>query len=119
MSCDVVKQRKHWRMSCDVGEVTERLENELCVRDALLDGNWEFSAGRKHNLTARPQPCVNSVLLAKSVRGPFGVTSGISFTTRKTTENPDRNSANGGFDPDRYFAPRLLCRMPSSWDRFC
>ena len=24
-----VKQRKGWRMSCDVGEVTERLENEL------------------------------------------------------------------------------------------
>ena len=25
-----VKRRKGWRMSCDVGEVTERLENELC-----------------------------------------------------------------------------------------
>ena len=24
-----VKQRKGWKMSCDVGEVTERLENEL------------------------------------------------------------------------------------------
>ena len=24
------KQKKGWRMSCDVGEVTERLENELC-----------------------------------------------------------------------------------------
>ena len=24
-----VKQWKGWRMSCDVGEVTERLENEL------------------------------------------------------------------------------------------
>ena len=41
MSCDVgeaterleneplVKQRKGWRMSCEVGKVTERLENEL------------------------------------------------------------------------------------------
>ena len=25
-----VKRRKGWRMSCDLGEVTERLENELC-----------------------------------------------------------------------------------------
>ena len=25
-----VKRRKCWRMSCDVGEVTESLENELC-----------------------------------------------------------------------------------------
>ena len=25
-----VKQRKGWRMRCNVGEVTERLENELC-----------------------------------------------------------------------------------------
>ena len=25
-----VKRRKGWRMSCDVGEVTERLENKLC-----------------------------------------------------------------------------------------
>ena len=25
-----VKRRKGWRISCDVGEVTERLENELC-----------------------------------------------------------------------------------------
>ena len=28
-SCDVGKRRKGWRMSCDVGEVTERFENEL------------------------------------------------------------------------------------------
>ena len=26
--CDVGKARKSWRMSCDVGEVTERLENK-------------------------------------------------------------------------------------------
>ena len=25
-----MRRRKGWRMSCDVGEVTERLENELC-----------------------------------------------------------------------------------------
>ena len=25
-----VKRRKGWRMSCDVGEVTERFESELC-----------------------------------------------------------------------------------------
>ena len=30
MSCDVGTWRKGWRMSYDVGEVTERLENELC-----------------------------------------------------------------------------------------
>ena len=36
MSCDVdevpmteVKQRKGWRMSCDIGDATEGLENEL------------------------------------------------------------------------------------------
>ena len=28
MSCDVGKATEVWRMSCDVGEVTERLENE-------------------------------------------------------------------------------------------
>ena len=28
MSCDVVKRRKGWRMSRDVGEVTGRFENE-------------------------------------------------------------------------------------------
>ena len=27
-----VKQRKGWRMNCDVGEVTERLENEPQAR---------------------------------------------------------------------------------------
>ena len=33
MSYDVGKATKEcWRMSCDVGEVTERLENELCRR---------------------------------------------------------------------------------------
>ena len=30
MSCDVGKAREDWRMSCDVDEVTERLDNELC-----------------------------------------------------------------------------------------
>ena len=25
-----VKRRKGWRMRCDLGEVTERLENDLC-----------------------------------------------------------------------------------------
>ena len=32
-----VKRRKVWRMSCDVGEVMERLENELCY-----DYNYEL-----------------------------------------------------------------------------
>ena len=26
------KRKKSWRMNCDVGEATERLENELCSR---------------------------------------------------------------------------------------
>ena len=30
MSCDVGKATEGLRMSSDVGEVTERLENELC-----------------------------------------------------------------------------------------
>ena len=37
MSCNVGKGRKGWRMSCDVGEVTARLENELCY-----DYNYEL-----------------------------------------------------------------------------
>ena len=52
MSCDVgeaterleneneVKQRKGWRMSCDVGEVTERLENENEVKQRK---GWRMS----------------------------------------------------------------------------
>ena len=32
-----VKQRKGWRMSCDVGEVTERWENELCSPGELSE----------------------------------------------------------------------------------
>ena len=28
MSCDVVKRGKGWRMSCDIGEAMESLENE-------------------------------------------------------------------------------------------
>ena len=31
-----VKQRKSWRMSCDVGEVTEMLKNELCFPSVAL-----------------------------------------------------------------------------------
>ena len=31
MSCDVGKRQKGWRISCDVGELMERLENELCM----------------------------------------------------------------------------------------
>ena len=30
MSCDVGKATEGWRMSCDVCEVMERLENQLC-----------------------------------------------------------------------------------------
>ena len=30
------KQKKGWRMNCDVGEVTERLENELCSISVYL-----------------------------------------------------------------------------------
>ena len=29
MSCDVCKATEGWRMSCDIGEVKEELENEL------------------------------------------------------------------------------------------
>ena len=29
-ACDAGEAKKCWRMNCDVGEVTERLENELC-----------------------------------------------------------------------------------------
>ena len=30
MSCYIEKERNDWRMRCDVGEATKRLENELC-----------------------------------------------------------------------------------------
>ena len=48
MSCDVqyIKRRKGWIMSCDVGEVTERLGNELCFTyvtwQAALDLKGKF-----------------------------------------------------------------------------
>ena len=32
-----VKRRKGWRMSCDVSEVTESLENELCSPGELRE----------------------------------------------------------------------------------
>ena len=34
-----VKRGKGWRMSCDVGEVTERLENELCSTSYTMGGS--------------------------------------------------------------------------------
>ena len=37
-----VKRRRGWRISCDVGEVTERLENELCY-----DYNYELCSFSK------------------------------------------------------------------------
>ena len=40
MICDVGKARKGWRMSCDVGEVTERLENELTHSYSHSKQNW-------------------------------------------------------------------------------
>ena len=30
MRCGIGEATQDWRMSCDVGEVTEGLENELC-----------------------------------------------------------------------------------------
>ena len=31
MSCDIGKAAEGWRMSCNVGEVKQRLENELLI----------------------------------------------------------------------------------------
>ena len=42
-----VKQRKGWRMSCNVGEVTERLENELCY-----DYNYELYSFSNFSVTS-------------------------------------------------------------------
>ena len=35
-----VKRRKGWRMSCNIGEVTERLENELCYNYELCSFSY-------------------------------------------------------------------------------
>ena len=43
----LVKRRKSWRMSCDVGEVTERLENELCY-----DCNYELCSFSSLSVTS-------------------------------------------------------------------
>ena len=37
-ACDVEKRKKGWRMGCDVGEVTERLENEQSSPGELSEG---------------------------------------------------------------------------------
>ena len=34
-----VKRRKGWRISCDVGEVTESLENEFCSGGMVIGEN--------------------------------------------------------------------------------
>ena len=42
----LVKRQKGWRMSCDVGEVTESLENELCEEQVTLEKRkkgWKMS----------------------------------------------------------------------------
>ena len=44
-----MKQRKGWRMNCDVGKATEGLENELCRR--WSDGN-ELSSFSKLSVTS-------------------------------------------------------------------
>ena len=56
MSCDVGQATEGWRMSCDVGEVTERLENELCY-----DYNYELCSFSNLSVTSPmsqliPQP---------------------------------------------------------------
>ena len=42
-----VKRRKGWRISCDVGEVTERLKNELCY-----DYNYELCSFSNLSVTS-------------------------------------------------------------------
>ena len=51
LCCDVVKQRKGWRMSYDVGEVSERLENEL-----ILQPIFRFSYVTGFSLTSPGEP---------------------------------------------------------------
>ena len=71
---------------------THRWKEDSCSPN--LDG--DLAQGTKKNLTARPQPCVASVFLAKSVRCPFGVTvPAFALQPWKPTENHDRNSTKG------------------------
>ena len=57
-----MKQRKGWRMSCDVGKAREGLENELWRR--WSDGKlWEWA----HSLTSPGEPLMGKIPL-KAVR---------------------------------------------------
>ena len=51
MSCDVVTRRKGWRMSCDVGEVTEGFENEQMVV-AGAEGSEAAAATEEEEIAA-------------------------------------------------------------------
>ena len=53
--------RKGWRMSCDVGEVTERLENELCSGlENELWRRWSDARGWRMRLCPLSNPSVAS-----------------------------------------------------------
>ena len=47
MSCDIGKATNVWRMNCDVGEVTEMLENELCY-----DYNYDLCSFSNFSVTS-------------------------------------------------------------------
>ena len=49
----LVKRQKGWRMSCDVGEVTERLENRLLQNNckSILKINHDDTAWEVRKLT--------------------------------------------------------------------
>ena len=55
MSCDEGEAKKGWRMNCDVGEVTERLENE----QLLLQPFFRFSYVTGSSLTS---PCFRGAI---------------------------------------------------------
>ena len=59
-SCDVGERKKSWRMSCDVGEATESLENELCY-----DYNYELCSFSKFSVTS---PTSQLILILQSFR---------------------------------------------------
>ena len=60
-----VKQRKGWRMSCDVGEATEGLENELWRR--LSDGR----VGESCDVGEVTERLENELCSCMSLTGPL------------------------------------------------
>ena len=78
-----VKQRKGWRMSCDVGKATEGLEKscdvgeltEMLENELFYDYNYELSSFSKLSVASPTsqlilQPCFRFYVTVSSLRSP-------------------------------------------------